>query len=342
MNQEIGANRAFPPGIRRVAVTGGTGFIGSHVVEALLARGVEVSCLVLPGEPHGWLEGLPVSFFVGDLVDASGLAAFLEGTDAVIHLAGLTRAPTEDRFNLVNAHGSSMLGAVARSLSPAPRHIVAMSSLAAMGPCTGDEACIDEDDQPKPLTPYGRSKVLMEKCMPIAASPIPCTFFRGPPVYGPRDRDVFQLFDLVSRGLRPSLGPKRIMSVLYVKNLVHALLLALLEPKAFGEAFNVADPEPLDWEDFGKMIETRLGRRALRLAVPEFALSAAAAIAEAGRPFRKSPPLITKEKLLEMRQTRWVASIEKARDLLGYVPLYSTGEAVGETAAWYKTSGWLR
>jgi len=133
----------------RVAITGGTGFLGSHIVEALLASGYEVSCLVRPARPLGWLEGLNVKVVRGDL-DAKGpvgssfeaLDELLEGCHTVVHVAGLTRAISEDQFRIVNVLGSAKLAAAAKKSGV--QHIIAISSQAAVGPTADVDQSTDD------------------------------------------------------------------------------------------------------------------------------------------------------------------------------------------------------
>jgi len=324
----------------RIAVTGGTGFVGSHVVELLLERGHELSCLVLPSEGRLWAEGLPVAFHEGSVGDPGSLLPFLEGCDAIVHVAGLTRSSTEEGFVAVNVAGAANVARAALSLSPAPRHMIAMSSLAAVGPCPLG-SCLDEDAPLRPLTSYGRSKAAMEAELGRLGDRLPMTFIRAPAVYGPRDRDILEYFKLVRRGLRVIVGARNVMSLLYVKNLALAIADMLLEPAAFNQAFFLADEGEWDWDQLCEEIEASLGVRARRVHVPEWVVAAAAGFVELARPFLRKAPLLSREKLVEMRQERWVVSTEKARRLFGYRPGYSMRDAIAETARWYEAEGWI-
>jgi nucleoside-diphosphate-sugar epimerase len=338
-------------GIMRIAVTGGGGFVGSHVVELLLERGHEVHCLVTPGKAHPFLEGSRARLYEGSLQDARCqapypdtrcLAPFLEGCDAIVHVAGLTRARSEAEFMAVNAGGAVALVEAALAVRGGPRHIVAMSSLAAVGP-TAEGRCADEGDELRPLTPYGRSKAAMERALGAydSSGRFHCTFIRAPGVYGPRDRDFLQYFRLVKRGLRLIAGRRNVMSLLYVETLAETIAAAVLNPAAYGQAFFVADSGEYDWDDFSSMVEAAMGRRTLRVRVPEPAVAAVAFFAERAKPFLRRPPLLDRSKILEIRQHRWVVSTDKARRLLGFEPSISTGDALAETARWYAERGWL-
>jgi len=324
----------------RVAVTGGTGFVGSHLVELLVERGYEVACLVLPGESTRYLEGLPVEYIEGSLLDRPSLLPFLEGCVAIVNIAGLTRAKTEAEFMAVNAQGAVNLVEAALSIPSGPRHIVSMSSLAAGGPCP-DGRCLDEDDPPRPLTPYGRSKAALESALRSYEGRFSSTFIRAPGVYGPRDRDFLQYFRLVRRGLRVVAGGRSVMSILYVKTLVRAIADCLENPRARGQTFYIADSGEYDWDHLSEMIEAALGARTLRIRVPDWAVAIAAAASDAIALFARRPPLLSRHKLLEMRQERWVVSTAKAESLLGFKPSISTADAMAETAKWYLENDWI-
>jgi nucleoside-diphosphate-sugar epimerase len=325
----------------RIAVTGGTGFVGSHVVELLLDRpGVEVRCLVLPGEAPLWLEGKPVTFFKGDVTDRSTLGAFLSGCDAIANIAGLTRAWNEEGFMAVNVRGAVNLAEAALAIPNGPRHIVSISSHAAVGPCP-EGRCADEDDPMRPLTPYARSKAALESALRGYEGRLHTTFIRAPSVYGPRDRDFLQYFKLVKRGFRIIVGKRNAISLVYVKTLAQAIASCLLNPAAFGQAFFIADDGEYDWDDFSAMVEKALGKKTLRIHVPDGLVAVVALIAEAAKPLLKRPPLIDKSKLLDMRQPRWVVSTAKAKRLIGFKPIMATEDAIAETACWYEENGWI-
>jgi dihydroflavonol-4-reductase len=325
----------------RIAVTGGTGFIGSHVVELLLERGHEPSCLVPPGEGRGWLEGKDLRFFRGSVLDREALAPFLDGCEAVIHLAGLTRARSEAEFMAVNADAAGIIIETALGLASGPRHIVAMSSLAAVGPAP-DGGCLDEEAPLRPLTPYGRSKAALEEVVKGYAGRMPYTLIRAPGVYGPRDRDFLEYFRLVSMGLRIVAGPRNVVSLVFVKTLAKGIADCVLNPAAYGQAFFIADEGSCDWDQLSAMIEGCLGKRTLRIAVPTWAVGILAFLSKAATPFMKRPPLITENKILEMRQPCWIVSTEKAERLIGFAPLKSTVDALAETGEWYRREGWIR
>jgi dihydroflavonol-4-reductase len=325
----------------RVAVTGGSGFIGSHVVERLIEGGHEVSCLVLPGEGPGWLDEKAVDLHTGSVLEPSSLPPFLEGCDAIVHLAGLTRARNEEEFLEVNATGTVSVIEAALGLSRPPRHIVAMSSIAAVGPGEPNGTCLDEDTDMRPLTAYGRSKAALEERVRAYRGRIEYTFIRAPGVYGPRDRDFLEYFRLVRRGLRVVVGPGHVLSFVYVKNLADAILSCLLHPNAYGQAFFIADDGAYNWDQFAGLIETALDRRTIRVEVPVWVAVLVGNGASLVTPFLQRPALLSRDKVTEMRQACWIVSTDKAERLLGFRPRTTTAAALRETAAWYLEQGWI-
>lgn len=323
---------------KTIALTGTTGFIGPHVIRRLSADGHRLSCLVRPGRSYEALPG--VRYCEGSLEDAESLKSLLEGADAVVHLAGLTRAKSEEEFMAVNCSAVWTLIEAGLAASPNFSHIVAMSSMAAAGPAK-DERGVCEDDAPAPLTPYGRSKAALEGLLRRYEPRVSWTAIRAPGVYGPGDRDFYEYFKLVKRGFRVVLGKRSVLSLVYAENLADAIALAVERPEARNHAFFIADDGAYDWDDIGSMIEQALGVQARRVRVPFWAVRVASLLSRAIAPLSKKPILLTKDKLLEMCQEYWVASTIKARDLLGFSPRVATAEGFRRTAAWYKERGWL-
>ncbi len=319
-------------------MTGTTGFIGPHVMERLLADGHELSCLVRPGKAYVPVPG--VRYCTGTLDDPASLKPLLEGAQTVVHLAALTRARTEAEFQAVNCDSVERLIDMAKAVSPAFDHIVAMSSLAAVGPsCDCRGVC--EDEPPRPLTPYGRSKAALEAMLRRRQGEVSWTALRAPAVYGPGDRDFLEYFKLVLKGWRFVVGKRNVMSLVYAKNLADAVALCVDAPAARNEAFFVADEGCYDWDDIGTMIERALGTKARRVRVPFWGVWLASLFSSALAPFCRKPPLLNKHKLAEMSQEFWVVSTDKAAKALGYVPRWATGEAFRITAEWYRENGWL-
>jgi len=323
----------------KISVTGGTGFIGRHVVELLLEAGHEVSCLVLPGENTERRSDRRLRFHSGSILEQDTLGPFLEGSDAVLHLAGLTSARDERAFMAVNVEGTRNLLEAALKVATRP-HVVLMSSLAAVGPCTGCEAH-DESSPLRPITAYGRSKAALEDLVRGYGDRIAWTIIRAPSVYGPGDRSFLHFFRLVSRGLRVVLRQRSVVSLVYVRTLACAIIACIRDSRAYGNVFFIADEGTCDWDQLQTMIEEALGARTIRICLPLWAVDVLAGLSEIGRRFLRRAPLLSRDKVLEMKQPRWVVSTSKAERVLGFRPLVSTCRALAETRDWYRRAEWL-
>ncbi len=316
-------------GGERVFITGATGFVGSHVAQALVARGYRVTALVR--SRLGWLEEVPgVEKVEGDILDPQSLERALEPRyHVVVHCAGLTSAADNGDYYRVNALGTYNLVRALRRVGGDPR-LVYISSLAAAGP--GEK---DEESAPTPITPYGESKLYGEFF--VADSGCPHLILRPPVVFGPRDTDVLQFFRLVRRGWIPSFFKRKRLSLVYVGTLVEALLF-LLDRGREG-VFFVADGSYTWWEVAEKA--ARLDGGKLRgVPLPQGALVPVALMSQLYRCLTGKAVLLNKEKVREMREDSWVCRPERL-SALGFSPSLALEEAVRETLNWYRERGLL-
>ncbi|MDH3603787.1 MAG: NAD-dependent epimerase/dehydratase family protein, partial [Candidatus Tectomicrobia bacterium] len=200
----------------RVLVTGGTGFIGIHVIAELMQRGWQVRCLVRATSNRLALAGYEVEYVVGSLDDPVALRQAVQDIDVVIHLAGATKAQSAAEFDRINHGGTQQLVNACVQSGVSLRSFVYISSIAAAGPSLSATP-LTEDDAPHPVGPYGRSKLLAEQAVLKANPCLPVTVLRPSAIYGPRDIDFLQLFRAVKRGLLPCLGRQELhIDICYV------------------------------------------------------------------------------------------------------------------------------
>ncbi len=314
----------------RVFVTGATGFVGSHVAQALLGRGNEVVALVRSKE--GWLKEVPgVERVKGDVLDPPSLSGVFDTPfDLVVHCAGLTSAPSYMDYYRVNALGTFNLVRALKRAYWKPGLVVYISSLAAAGP--GD---VDEDCGERPLVPYGESKLYGEFF--IADSGLSYLILRPPVIFGPRDTDVLQFFKLIKRGWAPTFFKEKRLSIVYVKNLVGALIF-LMEKGAEGTYF-VADGA-FTWWEVAERAARLMGKGLKPLPLPQGLLALVAWMSQFYRCLAGRPVLLSKEKVQEMRHDAWVCSPNRLSSM-GFSPPLALDEALLETLKWYREEGYL-
>ncbi|MCD6165522.1 NAD-dependent epimerase/dehydratase family protein [bacterium] len=323
-----------------IAVTGATGFIGSHLVEALLQRGNRVVCLIRKTSNLRWLRNLNLEFVYGDLCNGENLEQFVSEADQIFHLAGLTKARGETEYFAVNTLSTQRLLKVIEKVNPNLQRFVFLSSAAAAGP-SPNSIPVRESDPVAPITSYGRSKAEAEKIVLSFSSKLPVTIIRPPAVYGPRDQDVYVYFKWTQRGVQVLIGKNRQLSLVFVKNLVQGTLAAAEHSAAIGEIFFITDDGIFTWEYLNELIARALGVRPICLHFSESLLNVMAVFAEAYGKIIRKPILLNREKIRDISQRYWICDNSKARQVLGFIPPHPTAKAIQETADWYRKHGWL-
>jgi len=326
------------PGMR-VLITGGTGFLGSHVVERLLEDpGAEVFALVRDTSRPRWLEGNDrVRLLAGDLLNVPPLPS---GLDCVFHLAGLTKALRAGDYYTVNRDGTARL-LKALEGQTGPLRFVHVSSIAAGGPSAPRRAT-HESDSPRPVSPYGKSKLLAEAEALRCRDRFSVVILRPAAIYGPRDEDFLEYFRWMKRGILPLVGHRlKSLSLCYVLDVVRAAVAASRAEVASGEVFNIADARPYSWEDLGETVAGILGKKLVRVHIPHWTAFLASAASEGIGRLGGGAPALNVSKYRQMKPDGWVVDVRKAREGLGFETRYSLEEGLGQTIAWYLARGLL-
>ncbi len=328
-------------------VTGGTGFIGSHLVKQLVDQGYQVTCLIRKTSNLCWLAHLltakspQVELATGDLQDSDTLVDHLRDVDLVFHLAGLTKAPDAATYDRVNAGGTQALLEACLAAQTGLDRFVHCSSLAAVGP-SRDATPQSESVMPQPLTDYGRSKLKGEMVAREYADRLPITIIRPPAVYGPRDADIFLFFQMINRGVMPILGEmEKLLSLVHVKDLVAGIYIAAASERAIGETYFLTDGEIHTWTGIERVIADALEKYSFRVKVPFCLLDFIAIFAEAAAKVTRQTPTLNRQKVQDLRQRFWICDSTKAQKELGYRPAYPLQKGIRDTAEWYRANGWL-
>ena len=293
-----------------IAVTGGTGFVGSHLIERALAEGHQLRALTRRPQSHRpgvtWVEGA--------LGNADSMAALVRGADAVLHIAGVINAPDRAGFAAGNIEGTRVLIAAAEAVGI--RRFVQVSSLTAREP---------------DLSLYGWSKAEADRL--LMASKLDWTIVRPPAIFGPRDQEMLELFKLAKRHVVPLPPAGGRMSVIAVGELVR-LLLALPSSNALiREIVEPDDGKPDGWDhrDFARAIGIATGSKVLPLPLPRPILDAIAALDGL---FRGKKAKLTPDRVAYFCHRDWVSHVTPPADV--WAPEQDTPSALVATARWYR------
>jgi nucleoside-diphosphate-sugar epimerase len=300
----------------KVAITGGTGFVGAHLLDAALAAGHSVKALTRRGQaPRDGLEWVS-----GDLQDRAALEALVGDADAVIHVAGVITAPTAAAFELGNVAGT--LSMLAAATAGGVRRFVHVSSLAAR--------------EPK-LSLYGASKHKAEEL--VHGSGLDWVIVRPPAVYGPGDKETLELFRMAKLGLM-LMPPKGRVSVIHAADLAE-LLLTLAQYSAPSSLLVEADDgKPNGWShrEFAKALGKAVGTKPAIVSSPGVLLRLAA---RADQLFRGPRAKLTVDRAAYFSHRNWVIEPKRACPPDLWQPRIATEQGLAETADWYRAQGWL-
>jgi nucleoside-diphosphate-sugar epimerase len=311
-------------------------------VERLAAAGARVRCLVRASSSLRYLPRDGIELAQGDVAAGTGLQEAVEGAAVVVHIAGVTKAFSEAAFYQGNLRATENLLRACERHGDAACRFVHVSSLAAIGP-SPDLAPLDEEAAPHPLTWYGRSKLGAESAVRASTLAPSAVILRPPVVYGPRDRDVLEVFRSVAKGLMFQIGRgESYFSYLHVKDLAEAVWLAISSEAPRGRTYFVANPEPISWSAFTQAAAGVMGRRVRSVWIPPRLAYLAGWCAEGVSRLRGKPGIVSRQKIVEARCRYWICDPTRARRELGFEAARTLREGLEETLAWYKDSKWLK
>jgi len=300
-----------------VALTGGTGFVGQAVIDRAREAGIGLNALTRREQPAragiGWVPG--------DLADKAALGALVRGTEAVIHVAGVVNAPDAAGFEEGNVAGTAAMIDAARAEGIG--RFVFVSSLSAREP---------------QLSAYGASKARAEKL--VKASGLDWTIVRPPAIYGPRDKEMFELFRAAKWGVVP-VPASGSASVVHVDDLARLLLALVPGGEAVtGRMFEPDDGKPGGWDHYAlaRAIGWAVGRRPI---VPRLGRGTLDFVAKVDMKLRGGNARMTLDRAAYFSHPDWVVS-EEARPPVGlWQPRIETREGLKATARWYRDQRWL-
>jgi dihydroflavonol-4-reductase len=321
----------------RALVTGATGFVGSHLVEALRRRGAEVTALVRSPAKAAPLVRQDVTLVTGDLHDRDALLTAARGQSVVFHVAGQVAALDETEFYRANRDGTAnVLDAATRA---GVGRFVLVSSMAAGGPSSPGKP-LAGGETPRPVTAYGRSKLAAEAL--VRGSALPWTILRPPMVYGPRDREVLKIFRLARLGLGPVFGDgTQELSAVHGADLAGALIASALSEKTGGRVYYACPPETFTSAAFVRAVGDTVGRSVSVVRIPlrlgSVVLAATGMVARLAH----QRTLLTADKAHEFFEPAWTGDPRPLMEDTGWAPEFDLRRGLADTYQWYRSAGWL-
>lgn len=324
----------------KALVTGATGFVGSHLVDALLARGHQVTALIRSPAKAAGLAERGVRLVKGDLADIAALEAAAADQQAIYHVAALTGAINEAEFLEANREGTRRIAEAAARAGGVER-LVLVSSGAAGGPAEPGRPR-DTDEPDRPVTMYGRSKLAAEDV--VRLSPVPWTILRPPAVYGPRDRDGFlPVFRAARRfGIVPVFGDgSQELSLVHAADLAEACIAAAGRPATVGETYYVNHPEVLTSAELASRVGEAVGRRVTTVPLPHWLTRTALTLTGAWAALLRQRTILRADKANEFVERAWTGDPSRFMAATGWSAARDHAAGLAETAAWYRDQGLL-
>lgn len=335
--------------MKKIIITGASGFIGSFLVEKALALGWDVWAGIRKSSSREYLQDSRIKFIDLEFSNANRLTGqlneFVEKfgeIDYIIHNAGITKCLNSDDFDKINFGYTANLVEALNSANISLEKFVLMSSLSAYG--VGDETGyvpIKTDDVPRPNTAYGESKIKAEYYLTENAR-FPYMILRPTGVYGPREKDYFLMLKTVKSGLDVGAGFKtQHLTFVYVKDLVEAVFLAL-QSSVVNKGYFVTDGAVYTDKEYTALVKKVLGKKyVLSLKVPLSVLKLISIVSEELSKITKKPSTLNRDKYKIMRQRNWECDIKPLIEDLGFSPEYNLEKGLGESVEWYKQNHWL-
>lgn len=330
---------------KKIFITGASGFVGSHLVEVANNRGYEVHAAVRRTSKVDDIKPFVDKFVFPDLGNIDELRRLFQAEQYhyIIHAAAMTKAKQENEMLKVNVGYTESILEASLSIVDVLERVVYVSSLAALGPIAFNSPSLITEESPyNPVTVYGRSKWASEEMIRRRFANSPITILRPTAIYGPREKDLFILFDTLNRGVDPYIGSKpQKLSFVYVKDLVTGILDACTVSLPGMHFYNISDGEVYSRYAMADIFKKTFNRKSLRLHIPYPLVSFVAKLSQSLYRRSSKTPVLYPERLGELTAENWGCDISKAKRDLAFEPKYNLASGLKETLLWYKSNNWL-
>ncbi len=331
--------------MKKILITGASGFIGNFLIEEGLKRNYEVYATIRRSSNIDHLKNKAVKFIEIDFSNKKNLNSIMASApkfNYIIHNAGITKSLRKKNFLETNyQYTENFIEAISFS-NHSPLKFLYVSSLSAVGPGKADFSTpISIPDVSTPITSYGISKLYSEQYI-AARSDISYLIVRPTAVYGPGDKDFFNLVKLINSHIDLMIGShKQALSFIYVKDLSR-LIFDLLESSINNKTYFASDGNIYNKTEMSDLIAEILRKKIYRVPVPFILVKIIAAISEAVSKITSNASVLNTEKVKEFSACNWNCDISPLINDINFKPDYSLKRGLTETIEWYKQKGWIK
>ncbi len=325
--------------MKKVLITGASGFIGSFLVEEALKEGYDVYAGIRESSDLKYLTDLKIKFIYIDFSNNESLKSQLIKIgkfDSIIHCAGVTKTCNKKLFDIVNYQYTKNLIEALLETSMVPEKFIFVSSLATYGPGQKDIEPIKLTDTPKPVSYYGKSKLKTEQYIK-SLKDFPYLIFRPTGVYGPREKDYYVMYKSIKQGIETYINTrKQLISFIYVKDLSR-IIVGALSSDITNKSYFVSDLIEYTAQEFNWLIKKKLNKKTISLVFPGFLVRILAFINEKiSCLFSNKIPTLNTEKFKEISQRNWLCDSSDLVKDFDFKPEYNLSKGLDETLQWYK------
>ncbi len=323
--------------MKKILITGASGFIGSFLVEEALSRGYDVYAGVRKSSSKEYLQNPAIHFIEFDFSNKENIKKQLLQFDYIIHAAGVTKSCNEQDFDLINYQYTVNFIEALQETNQTPDKFIFISSLAVYGPGDGTKPTpIKVSDEKKPITLYGHSKLKTEKYIQTLAN-FPYLVFRPTGVYGPREKDFYVMYKTVKSGIETYIDTKeQHLTFVYVKDLTKVFFDAIASDIT-NKTYFVTDLKMYTAQDLNNYVKKALQVKTITIVFPRLLVKGLAYLSEKfSCLFTGKVATLNTEKYKEIIQKNWLCESAELVNDFDYQPQYDLEKGINETIQWYK------
>jgi len=329
--------------MKKILITGASGFIGSFIVEEALKLGMDVYAGIRNSSSKKYLSDTRIHFLSLDFSDKESMKNQLSTHhfDYIVHAAGLTKAKKKEDFDIVNFDYTRNFADALIESNSVPERFIFISSMAAHGP--GDDNSttpVKLSDAPHPDTLYGISKLKAENYINTLEN-FPVVTLRPTGVYGPREKDYFIFFKTINNGIEPYIGLKeQYLTFIYVKDLVSVVFKAI-HSDITCKTYFVSDGKDYTAREFSEITKKILNKKTIKLFVPLSIVKLLAISLETTNGWFGKVPTLNQDKYNVLKARNWLCDMSDLEKDFNFKASYLLEDGCKEAIEWYKKEKWI-